>query len=193
MTVRAQNIVSSEEEPLILVDDQDRQTGSLSKGEAHDGDGILHRAFSVFLFNAQGELLLQQRAAGKRLWPLYWSNSCCSHPRQGEQIDAAASRRLQDELGMTSALQYVYKFTYQARYRDLGSEHELCYVYLGRVAETVQANASEIEALRYISAGELEQEFRDRPEDFTPWFVMEWRRLTRDHAALLEKYCLAAR
>ena len=80
-------IVSSEDEALILVDTDDTAIGSMSKAECHDGAGILHRAFSVFLFDEHGRLLLQQRAAGKRLWPLYWSNTCCSHPRQGEAID----------------------------------------------------------------------------------------------------------
>lgn len=188
MNNSAQKIVSSEEELLILVDDSDRQTGSLSKGECHDGDGVLHRAFSVFLFNEKGELLLQQRAPGKRLWPMYWSNSCCSHPRQGEQIDEAASRRLQDELGTRAALEFVYKFTYQARYGHLGSEHELCYVYLGRIAAPVQANDHEIVSIRFVSIDELERDFRENPDRFTPWFVMEWARLKKDFAERLEEY-----
>ncbi|MFU8815807.1 MAG: isopentenyl-diphosphate delta-isomerase, partial [Pseudomonadales bacterium] len=118
-------IVSSEREPLILVDSDDRELGWMDKSAAHDGDGILHRAFSLFIFNAAGELLIQQRAPGKRLWPSFWSNSCCSHPRAGEELSEAVGRRLQQELGMQAELHFVYKFEYLAHYRDLGSEHEL--------------------------------------------------------------------
>ena len=89
-------VVSSEAEELILVDEQDNETGYLSKAACHDGDGVLHRAFSVFLFNDRGELLLQQRSPSKRLWGGYWSNSCCSHPRRGESIQVATRRRLRD-------------------------------------------------------------------------------------------------
>ena len=91
-------IVSSEREQLILVDRDDREVGFMSKADAHDGAGVLHRAFSLFLFNDRGELLLQQRAPGKRLWGGYWSNSCCSHPRRGESLELATMRRLRDEL-----------------------------------------------------------------------------------------------
>ncbi|MDH5246330.1 MAG: isopentenyl-diphosphate delta-isomerase, partial [Betaproteobacteria bacterium] len=87
-------IVSSEREELILVDEDDNEVGHLSKADCHDGQGRLHRAFSVFLFNDAGELLLQQRGRSKRLWPGYWSNSCCSHPRRGESLEIATSRRL---------------------------------------------------------------------------------------------------
>jgi isopentenyl-diphosphate delta-isomerase len=123
---KSARIVSSDEERLILVDAEDNDTGFMSKAECHDGKGTLHRAFSIFLFNDQGHLLLQQRAAGKRLWPMYWSNSCCSHPREREAIAVAAARRLQDELQTDSDLEFVYKFIYQASFGELGSEHELC-------------------------------------------------------------------
>lgn len=103
-------VVSCESELLILVDEQDREIGHGSKAACHDGEGVLHRAFSLFIFNEAGELLLQQRSAQKRLWPMFWSNSCCSHPRQGETMEQAVHRRLEQELGMTSALQYLYKF-----------------------------------------------------------------------------------
>ena len=97
---KAHRIVSSEAEELILVDSDDNETGFLSKAECHDGQGQRHRAFSLFLFNEDGELLLQQRAASKRLWPGYWSNTCCSHPRRGETLEVATRRRLRDELNI---------------------------------------------------------------------------------------------
>jgi isopentenyl-diphosphate delta-isomerase len=188
MTDLDQRIVSSEDELLILVDADDNDTGHLSKAECHDGAGILHRAFSVFLFNDAGELLLQQRGAEKRLWPMYWSNSCCSHPRKGESLEIATSRRLQDELNIGAVLEFVYKFSYQASFGLAGSENELCWIYLGRLSEKAIANTTEIEALRYISADELSQEFIEMPEQFTPWFRLEWQRLSTEHAENLSAY-----
>ena len=114
MEAQTENSESPESELLILVDTHDQETGSLGKAECHDGDGILHRAFSVFLFNDRGELLLQQRSADKRLWPMYWTNTCCSHPRQGESMQVATERRLQQELNTASTLEFIYKFEYQA-------------------------------------------------------------------------------
>lgn len=181
-------IVSSEDEPLILVDANDVATGTLDKAACHDGNGVLHRAFSLFVFDGDGRLLLQQRSAAKRLWPLYWSNSCCSHPRAGETMEVATARRLKDELNIRSALEFVYKFTYQASYGGLGAEHELCWVYLGRTNETVVANRNEIAATRFLTADELRHALVDEPESFTPWFKLEWQRLEQDHKDLLASY-----
>ena len=168
-------IVSSECEELILVDREDRNIGFISKADAHDGAGVLHRAFSLFLFNDDGELLLQQRAPGKRLWGGYWSNSCCSHPRRGESLELATTRRLQDELNFDTELEHVYWFCYEAQFGDAGSENELCHVYLGRTSSDVRPNDSEIAAVRYVSPAQLQAEFAERPERFTPWFLQEWR------------------
>jgi isopentenyl-diphosphate delta-isomerase len=183
-----QKIVSSEKELLILVDLDDNDAGYLSKALCHDGDGVLHRAFSVFLFNEAGELLLQQRAETKRLWPGFWSNSCCSHPRKGESLDIATARRLQDELNIAAKLEFAYKFSYQAKYGQAGSEHELCSVFLGKLTNDARANATEIDALRFVSVAELESEFEERPQIFTPWFLMEWQHLSDQHAQLLSGY-----
>lgn len=181
-------IVSSEAEELILVDLDDNETGHVSKAAAHDGDGQLHRAFSVFLFNERGELLLQQRAAAKRLWPLYWSNSCCSHPRRGESLEFATGRRLQDELNVEAELEFIYKFDYQADFGELGAERELCHVFLGRIGGEVRANAHEIEATRFVSASEIEAQFETRREEFTPWFLKEWAALSGEYAERLARY-----
>jgi len=184
----AHRIVSSESEELILVDEPDNETGFLAKSLAHDGDGTLHRAFSVFLFNADGELLLQQRADSKRLWPRYWSNSCCSHPRRGETMSVATGRRLRDELNVEAELEYVYKFSYQAEFGNLGSEHELCHVYLGSISGEMHANDHEIENVRFISATDLEAEFESKPDRFTPWFKMEWQKLRTEYVSKLARY-----
>jgi isopentenyl-diphosphate delta-isomerase len=181
-------VVSSESEELILVDEQDNEIGHLNKATAHDGDGVLHRAFSVFLFDADGRLLLQKRAAGKRLWPGYWSNTCCSHPRRGESLQVATSRRLQDELNVDAGLEFVYKFCYQAGYGNAGAENELCHVFLGRTTGGIRANRHEIAELEYLSADELEAAFETRPGEYTPWFRMEWRTLRERHAARLGVY-----
>lgn len=184
----ASRIVSSEAEELILVDADDNEIGSMSKAAAHDGHGVLHRAFSVFLFNSDGELLLQQRAAGKRLWPGFWSNSCCSHPRVGETMDVATSRRLSDELNLDAKLEFIYRFSYQASYGDLGSEHELCHVYLGRIDGSVDFNRSEIEAIRFISARSLDEELAQEGDTLTPWFRQEWAALRSVYRDRLETY-----
>lgn len=176
-------MVSCEAEHLILVDADDKELGSTTKEACHNGDGILHRAFSLFVFNQQGELLLQQRSEEKRLWPLFWSNSCCSHPRLGETMDVATQRRIHQELGISSGnLQYLYKFHYQAKYGALGSEHELCSVYIGNTTDEVAANINEVSDWRFVHATQLHKEISESPESFTPWFKMEWQQLTQNYA-----------
>jgi isopentenyl-diphosphate delta-isomerase len=181
-------VVSSDSEQLILVDSDDAETGFLDKGQCHNGDGILHRAFSLFIFNQRGELLLQQRSAGKRLWPLYWSNSCCSHPRKGESMAEATQRRLADELGIQARLEFVYKFSYQARFGDNGSENELCSVFLGHSDEPVTPNQTEVAAIRQLRTSALAKELQSSPQAFTPWFKMEWDQLSTTFAKTLAAY-----
>ncbi len=182
--------VSSESEELILVDSEDNEVGYRSKADCHDGPGVLHRAFSLFLFNDDGELLLQQRSAEKRLWPGYWSNSCCSHPRRGETLPIATMRRLRDELNTAAELEYIYQFCYQAEFSEAGSENELCHVYLGRIDGDIRPNDSEIEGIRFISAKDLDLELAEQPQRFTPWFIKEWRALKEGHAGQLARYAI---
>lgn len=178
-------IVSSEDEELILVDEQDTPIGHLDKASCHDGEGVLHRAFSLFLFDQSGQVLLQQRAPGKRLWPGYWSNSCCSHPRRAETMDEAVVRRLDQELGVRASLHFLYKFRYQAAFKTLGSEHELCWVYVGRCDQEPVVNQNEISDWRWVPPSDLEQELETHPERFTPWFKLEWARLQTEHQAFI--------
>ncbi len=174
-------VVSSESDLLILVDENDNELGSADKGSCHDNEGILHRAFSVLIFNSRGELLLQKRAPGKRLWGGYWSNSCCSHPRWGETMEQASERRLMEELGLTVDLTYLYKFQYHADFGEMGAERELCWVYLGVSDQPPRTNSNEISEWRYIAPKDLDAELNLTPEAYTPWFKMEWQ-------ALLDKY-----
>lgn len=182
-------VVSSDAEELILVDADDSETGFLSKAACHDGDGVLHRAFSLFLFNEDGELLLQQRSMAKRLWPGYWSNSICSHPRRGESMQVATQRRLEDELHTEADLEFVYKFSYRAEFGDVGAENEFCHVYLGRIVAGVRPNTNEIAAIRYVQPHELTAEMLASPEQFSPWFKLEWRSLLLEHSGKLADYC----
>ena len=169
-------------ESLILVDAADRAIGHMSKTDCHQGRGTLHRAFSLLIFNDNGELLLQQRAPAKPLWPLYWSNSCCSHPRRTETMEAAIGRRQREELGVNCPMHFLFKFHYQAQFDAAHAEHELCSVFVGRCAETVNVNRGEIIALRWIRPEALQAEMLGNgAERFTPWFVLEWKRIWRDH------------
>ena len=185
----AHKVVSSDAEELILVDENAPEVDFLTKADCHDGTGTLHRAFSLFLFNEAGELLLQQRSESKRLWPGYWSNTCCSHPRKGESMTVATRRRLLDELNIETSLEFVYKFSYQAEFGEAGSENELCHVYLGRANDTVVPNEHEISAIRFVAADSLLREIDASPEQFTPWFKMEWLVLAEEHRDALTRYC----
>ena len=149
------------------------------------------RAFSLFLFNDAGELLLQQRAPGKRLWGGFWSNSCCSHPRKGEPYDRAAHRRLREELGVEAELHYLYQFKYSAAFQERGSERELCAVFLGRLDSDceIAVNPNEIADWRWVSCNDLDYWVRDAPEHFTPWFMLEWSRLRTDKRQDVLRLC----
>ncbi len=165
---------------LIAVDENDEALGPVAKDHCHRS-AILHRAFSIFIFNSRAELLLQQRSALKPLWPLFWSNSCCSHPRFGESMEDATQRRLQEELGITAELTYLFKFQYHATYRDRGAEHELCHVLVGCSDAKIAAHEEEIAAWRHVSITDVESWVAARPQEFTPWFTREWQRIRSDY------------
>ena len=182
------NVVSYDNEKLIIVDLHDNEIGTLNKFECHQKSGVLHRAFSIFLFNEQGQLFVQKRSIQKKLWPSFWSNSCCSHTRQGEDILEAAKRRLNDELGLGGVkLEFVYKFSYEAAYKDIGSENELCSVFLGVIDQKVNINCNEIEEIRYINTSDLLSDM-DARTDYTPWFIMEWKTLTSQYTNELKSF-----
>ena len=171
---------------LILVDSNDQEIGFLDKTRCHEDQGKLHRAFSIFLFNRSGEVLLQQRATSKPLWGDFWSNTCCSHPRAGESIGFAASRRIREELGVQSDLKFIYKFEYQARFNTQLSENELCSVYFGRFDGSPAPNPNEVQSWKWISKESLTKELRENTDLYTPWLKLEWSTLNQDYAEQLK-------
>lgn len=174
-------VVSFDDEKLILVDENDNVSGYENKDLCHNGMGILHRAFSIFIFNKQNELLLQQRHSDKRLWGNFWSNTCCSHPRKGESYAEATVRRLKEEIGLETEMRYLYRFQYHAQFEDKGSENELCSVYIGHSDETPKINETEIMDWKFISIRELNRDLLLNPQRYTPWFKMEWERITKEY------------
>lgn len=177
--------VSFDDEMLIVVDQDDNIIDYKDKITCHLGEAILHRAFSIFIFNDEGQLLLQQRSDQKMLWPLIWSNSCCSHPRKGETLEVATHRRLREELGIDTELQHLFTFQYSAKWKDVGSEREMCAVYIGKSNKSPTVNANEIAAWKYIDMDELEREIAANSEMYSPWMRMELERMKRDHQAAI--------
>jgi len=157
------------EEYVVLVSPEDQVTGLMEKQQAHI-NGLLHRAFSVFLFNGKGEMLLQKRASGKYHSPLKWTNAVCSHPRIGETYLEGAKRRVKEELGIEAELSEKFSFIYKA---DVGNglwEHELDHVFVGTFEDEFHLNKEEVEEVRYITPEDLDLEMSEYPEHFTEWF-----------------------
>lgn len=178
----SENTAEALQDTLILVDSEDNQVGTCEKVDCHLGDGLLHRAFSVFLFNPAGELLIQQRSDQKMLWPMIWANSCCSHPRAGEATHDAALRRIREELGVTAELKFLYKFVYQARYGDVGSEYENCWVFFGNFDGQVNIDANEVADYRFVSPARLTTEIATNPDIYSPWLKLEWAHIREQFA-----------
>lgn len=153
---------------LILVDDQDNEIGVLDKLSVHK-TGVLHRAFSVFIFSSKGKLLLQQRAESKYHSPGLWSNTCCSHPGPGEKSQAAAGQRLGEEMGMNCALQFSFNFIYKYKFSNGLTEHEFDHVYFGRSDDLPKPDITEVKDWKYVSLNDLEQEICLHPENYTAW------------------------
>ena len=173
-------------EEVILVDEAGREIGSAGKLEAHRDGGRLHLAFSIVLFNRDGETLLQRRSKRKYHFGGLWTNACCSHPRPGEVLAEAARRRLREELGVDAELREVFHFVYQASDASSGlSEHELDHVFAGRLeGEPPRPDPEEVDDLRWIGLAELERDVAAHPERYTPWFAQLVARLPELRAAL---------
>lgn len=168
-------------EQLILVDERGTPVGTESKQRCHEGEGLLHQAFSVYLFDESARLLTQQRSRHKPLWPGFWSNSCCSHPRAGENLDAAAHRRVREELGFETELSSVFTFRYAAPFPPVGWEREVCTVYIGRAGALGGVDPRELCAFRFREWHELDALLEDDAGPYTPWFRIAWRKLRTEH------------
>jgi isopentenyl-diphosphate delta-isomerase len=166
-------------EQVILVDEQDVLTGTMEKMAAHE-QALLHRAFSVFIFNAQGDMLLQRRAKDKYHSGGLWTNSCCSHPRPGEDTQAAATRRLQEELGFETPLEKIFDFVYKADFDNGLTEYEFDHVFVGYYDGAIHPNANEVCDYSYLSMQQIEDSMKAEPRKYTAWFhiafpkVMHW-------------------
>jgi isopentenyl-diphosphate delta-isomerase len=154
---------------VILVDEQNNELGAMEKQEAHE-KAVLHRAFSVFVFNSNGELLLQQRALDKYHSAGLWTNTCCSHPRMGEDTKDAAQRRLKEEMGFETPLEEKGTFIYKAAFDNGLTEHELDFIYTGIYNQNPVVNKQEVNDYRWLSLNEVQQEIAAYPEKYTAWF-----------------------
>ena len=157
------------EEKVILVDKNDNQIGFMPKLEAHQ-KGVLHRAFSIFIFNNKYELLLQKRASSKYHSGGLWTNTCCSHPREDEDILDAANRRLIEEMGIETILRKVYEFTYKAELDNDLTEHEFDHVFYGVYNEDPEINPDEADDFKWIDMDSLYEEIKKNGDIYTVWF-----------------------
>ncbi|MEO8337872.1 MAG: isopentenyl-diphosphate Delta-isomerase [bacterium] len=157
------------DENVVLVDPDDRELGVASKLDAHR-DGMLHRAFSVIVFDSSGAMLLQRRSAVKYHSAGLWSNSCCGHPRPGEALQAAAERRLREELGLDVALEHDFAFLYKVELDNGLHEHELDHVFVGRSDAVPVPDPGEVSEWRRVSPATLLPEMADDPAAFSAWF-----------------------
>ncbi|MGN6415903.1 MAG: isopentenyl-diphosphate Delta-isomerase [Pseudobacter sp.] len=164
---------------VILVNEKDEPIGTMEKIEAHR-KALLHRAFSVFIFNSKGEMLLQQRALNKYHSAGLWTNACCSHPIPGEATTDAAHRRLQEELGFNTSLDKIFEFTYQTAFDNGLIEHEFDHVFAGVYEQRITPNPEEVHEVCYKSLDDIQQSLQTHPQKYTSWFhiafpkVKEW-------------------
>ena len=157
------------EDNVILVDVQDNQIGLMPKLEAHE-KGVLHRAFSVFIFNNKGELMLQRRALSKYHSPGLWTNTCCSHQREGETNIFSAKRRLNEEMGFVTELIEKTSFIYKANFDNGLTEHELDHIIVGKYNHSPVINSSEVDSWKWMSMEDIRNDIKDQPHNYTAWF-----------------------
>ena len=163
------------EEKVILVDSNDNPIGTMPKMEAHE-KAVLHRAFSVFILNKKGHLMLQQRAFHKYHSPGLWTNTYCSHQRVGEDNIEAGKRRLQEEMGFSTSLEVLFNFIYKAPFDNGLTEHELDHVLLGYYESPPQVNTEEVAAWKWMDLEAVAEALKARPQDFTAWFKIVFDR-----------------
>ncbi len=161
-------------EYLILVDKDDKPVGMEEKVKCHLPNGKLHRAFTILLFNKEGELLLTQRSMSKMLWPGSWDGTVASHPRQTETYTSSAERRLPEELGISCKLDYLFKFEYHVPYKSIGSENEMCGTLIGIIDDPakIEMIKEEISDIKWIKLNELVEDIKKSPEIYCPWMIV---------------------
>lgn len=164
------------EQEVILVNDRDEQIGTMGKMEAHR-KANLHRAFSIFIFNAKGEMLIQRRALTKYHSGGLWTNACCSHPMPGEETDAAAWRRLREELGFETPLHKAFSFIYQAGFDNGLTEYEFDHVFIGHYDGPIIADPEEVSDYTYKTVEEIRNTMASHPHKYTEWFKIALPRL----------------
>ena len=156
---------------VILVDETDKAIGVMEKIQAHkEPDPRLHRAFSIFIFNTDGKILLQQRALNKYHFGGLWSNACCSHPRPGSELEKDVHDRLKEEMGFDCELKELFVFTYKAPFDNGLTEWEVDHVFKGTYDGQVEPDPEEVENYKWVTGEELVQDIKDHPEIYTPWF-----------------------
>ena len=156
-------------EQVILVNDLDEEIGVMEKMKAHY-EARLHRAFSVFIFNNKGEMLLQQRANNKYHSGGLWTNACCSHPKPNEATMSAAERRLNEELGFSTPLKKLFEFTYKASFDNGLTEYEFDHAYIGTYNGEINFNKTEVQDFCYRSLADIQSALETHPQKFTEWF-----------------------
>ena len=157
------------EEKVILVNERDEPLGTMEKMEAHE-KALLHRAFSVFVFNDKGETMIQQRALHKYHSPGLWTNTCCSHQREGESNLEAGKRRLREEMGFSTYLKEVFSFIYKAPFDNGLTEHEFDHVMVGKFNGTPDINPDEVASWKWMSLEDIKEDMQNDPEKYTAWF-----------------------
>lgn len=163
-------------EKVILVDENDQAIGTMEKMEAHE-KALLHRAFSVFIFNSKNEMLIHQRAFSKYHSGGLWTNACCSHPRENETAEQAAHRRLQEEMGFDCEINHQFSFVYKAELDQGLTEHEFDHVFTGIYESEIKPNPEEVAAYKYISISDLKTDLSAHPERYTEWFKIAFKQL----------------
>ena len=168
---------------LILVDENDSPTGTMEKMEVHQ-KALLHRAFSVFIFNSKGDMLLHQRASNKYHSGGLWTNACCSHPREGQQTIEAAERRLQEEMGFTIPLKKAFNFTYKAALDNGLTEYEYDHVFIGTYDGAIDPDEDEVKDFCFVSIDEIKTSIQSHPQKYTEWFKIAFPRVEEYLAAM---------
>jgi isopentenyl-diphosphate delta-isomerase len=161
---------------VILVNEEDEVIGEIDKMEAHH-KGLLHRAFSIFIFDNSGKMLIQQRAESKYHGGLLWTNACCSHPFPGEPVEAAAQRRLEQELGFITSLKEIFSFIYKADVENNLIEHEFDHVFAGVYEGDIIPNRSEVASFKYMTMDEIKEAVDLFPEQYTKWFILAFPKM----------------